>query len=656
MRQLRRQLLCTLTAIATLVACPVAGAGSYLDPDARVFTIELPQHLGAAQAVALPDGAIVISPSQGRTALWLLRPDGTVSALPIYQPYINAIGPLGGDVVLSSGARVLRLRVPSQLTGIADLAAAAPPDESFEALAGLDDQTIVAIGAERRVWRIRMDGSAQRLPLGVAALPAIAPLAGGTFAFVQQRLNSPDRPRLVAVGPQGQQTVLSDNPLVVVSTGAVLASGDGRVLFVRETADVEHEELALAASDGTTQAVAVLPGPAPARDAQDGIPLTQLRRIQPLVVAADGSLLFDGEDGRLRAVVPADSPRPRIAIAPDVMRAVAEPALPYISGTDGALDLTVQLDGSVVMHVAGATVAGAGELPLPSTLPHGRLSLRLRFDGPAGIALSSLPLDTRTELPIRDARDAIAKVVTGRAADEGGGIETTVGRCVRRSPLAVRCVLIEAVWGSDLAHARSSTRTPKNWEDATLTDGAIRVQSVPFAPGDARPPPVLRLTFARHQHFGRAVRFTLALRAHAGAPVNATATIRIGRRHRTIHRRLRGIGIWHGYVPIRAVTSRPPRRRPLTVELGIAARANLGPDIYEMSRSDTLEVRAIGSSGTSRSAHTATSGRAKRCSRHLPDGHDCTRRLVQNSGLLHTRRSGVRVPLAPLARATLTIR
>lgn len=197
---------------------------------------------------------------------------------------------------------------------------------TLSAIAALDDGAI-AVAAGHDIWRLRAGGSRRlTLPRDVARLVR---LPGGAFGALLTSGNllvveRDGAPRMIASGVTGGFTVTSDGRMV-------------------GTTEVEgRPALTLIGRDGTRarqewDATGLLGG-------GEGVALRGLpwRGIVSAAVATDDSLLFATRESRIRAVVPADSQRPRVAITQPTFDSARSGRIGYYAGVPGRLALDVQ--------------------------------------------------------------------------------------------------------------------------------------------------------------------------------------------------------------------------------------------------------------------------------------------------------------------------
>src|SRR4051794_23386597 len=146
----------TLGACVVLMAAPAAArAGSFLDPDARLFTLHWPHGPSAdpGRLRALPDGSVIFASPISEdvaAALWRLRLDGRIERLAWAGPTVgDAVDRRGNLVLIRPGSTVierldLRTRRRSIIADLARAGGSTRPHFSQAALlAGLDDGAVV---------------------------------------------------------------------------------------------------------------------------------------------------------------------------------------------------------------------------------------------------------------------------------------------------------------------------------------------------------------------------------------------------------------------------------------------------------------------------------------------------------------------------------
>jgi hypothetical protein len=126
----------------------------------------------------------------------------------------------------------------------------------------------------------------------------------------------------------------------------------------------------------------------------------------------------------LRGLVPAGSPRARIALRPSAWREFAGGVIPYQAGAAGVVRVTVRRPGRpVLMDRTATTNGGLGQLRSGRALPRGRYDVHLVLMTPAGgVTQTRARIDTRRRLRWRK-RDApsIASSAAATATMVTGG-------------------------------------------------------------------------------------------------------------------------------------------------------------------------------------------------------------------------------------------
>jgi hypothetical protein len=443
-----------------------------------------------------------------------------------------------------SGHGIERLDVH---TGALTPLPALPENSGLDSLAVLADGSVVAstyehvfaIAAGGKVTTLEGPLYAELVPLGhrfvfssaeglavqaliggpqtLAAGPFSGPLAasgdGGVLALaygepaIDRREDEPARGRCSRFAPPSCTDWSGSNPLTITRVGA----------------------------DGTaTPLLALPPRPATALGDGDGLPLSgellQGEETGLLALADDGSLLFTDPSGHLRALVPPESPRPRIALTS------FGAAVRYTASAPGTATISVR--GRLTVRAS----ASDGEIRLPSAPPPGRYRIELRLTTlTGGTAKTVQQVDTRRILPLRDARSALREAYEDSHGDEGGGDRNKLGGCTRRSAREVRCGVLyqELIHPFDGPHVGS-------WEiygiraarvTATLLSDGIHTRSRLLAHGYDPPKHCLRAT---------AKGLTMRIRARCSVHVRVAAHLRWpgGRATPVVSRRLRRGQSW----------------------------------------------------------------------------------------------------------------
>jgi hypothetical protein len=308
--------------------------------------------------------------------------------------------------------------------------------------------------------------------------------------------------------------------------GPIVPSGDGGVLAMRS----ERGSLGGSESDARRTIVRVgqdgavtsllTPSTRPLQTLGNGDGLTLFRHELPtgqsdgyggaFALTSDGTLLFtedfdfDRPGTGLRALVPAASLRPRIALTQGAFAAFARGSIRYIAPVPGTVHVIARRrgDGGVVEGLGQVTQAGEGELALRSVPSPGRYTLRLELATGSGAAATVAHLDTRRVLPRREARSALKSAYEDSDGDEGGSMGTTLGTCRHRAPRKIRCQLLYFDYGYEFDGPHvgqwSYVDEPFAWVTATLLNDGIHtdMRSLPHV----RYEPRTCLDVATHRH------------------------------------------------------------------------------------------------------------------------------------------------------------
>ncbi len=359
-----RRAVAALVAMAVVAVAPAgARAGSFLDRDARVFTLQwpdgpLPVDLvqGVRSLCALPGGAVLFAQDMRGPNLWRLRLDGRAGRPAWAGPVWGLTTEPGGTplAVGGTGATVQRLDlVARRAVTVGDL----PATRAARWIAALDDGSI-AVSDGAGLWRLAPGGSPAALPHR-GLVRGLAPLTGGALAVLD------DRGVITRLAPDGAR-----RRLVTHARGALASLGDGRLVTVTTDAAGRRAALTVVGERG----VAVRYGGIPLPRSADGATLRRMRwpPTRAMVVASDGSLVFATRDDRIRALVPRDSPRPRVAIN----GLFGGGRVGYFAGAPGVLTLDVLRENRTVARVTRRTRRGRGALRLAL---HGAYDLVLRL-------------------------------------------------------------------------------------------------------------------------------------------------------------------------------------------------------------------------------------------------------------------------------------
>lgn len=553
----------SLVALSLLLAPSSARAGSFLDPDAGLFTLVRPDPRLEARGQralgrlrALPDGgALFVVVRTGR--LWRMSPDGRTEPL----RWAGAVGsvavePAGTVLVARPGkTKLLRLDLRARRrTTVKDLADAPGYRRrrglGITALAALDDgSTAAAIGSD--LWRIAPRGALRRISYNRFVV-AMAALRGGAFGILT---GNGDVSRVEADGT---------NHHLASGASDALAAGPADTLVT--TTDPASPALTSLAMDGGAErypwdSAGVL-------GAAEGLPLRRLRwqGVTSMVVAVDGTLLFTTMGNRLRAVVPSGSRRARVAITQASFDSFRTGRVHYFAGAPGRLELEIRRGERTVQRVVTSTAGGEGEVGFQPPGP-GAYDLRLRLATPSALTEGHAHVDIRSLLPIREGSNAISAQRTDTAGDEGGAVGTEVGRCGRIAARIVECVVMAVEYGSnfdDDLPQYSGTKAPTALARGALrNDGAVLTEIRPIEA--TRRAPGLTFTVPERQRFGGdgliAARIAAvdAGRASVSAVVRATGVER-GFVISAAARQLKAGGAWGVVLQVPAQKARTIRR------------------------------------------------------------------------------------------------
>lgn len=486
-----------------------APAGTWRDPEARVFTLQrddgpLPLRLShslVSPMVGLPDGSLLFTvprPYGLGEDFWWLHVDGRLESLNWAGPVdLLAVDAEGAPLIVRSDRpkTVERLDLARRdVVTVADLSSG--PESSIRIiahLAGLDDGSIVVADSEHI---LRIDHGA------IAAVPfsghinGVAALSGGAFA-VDAGLAG-----LIRVNPDGSSTPLvklkSNFELISDGSGGLLtdAGAPGALTSIDQFGHVTR----YAWDDSHTLGDG------------DGVELAQfpwgLTPFSPtpfplaMAVAGDGSLVFATSAGHLRALVPPDSARLRVAIDQRTYQSFARGQIQYRAGVPGALALEVRQGRRSVARTTGTTTGGEGTLLIPPIREPNEYDLRLRLDTGQAVAEARARLDTRRVLSRHDAVRALTETYAWTDADEGGGRGAKLGPCHRLALGAFTCLLLELNWRNGLRtydwnDELHAIETPQAIVNASLRADGIRPRGrqLEHPPRPAR----LQLTAPRRQ-------------------------------------------------------------------------------------------------------------------------------------------------------------
>jgi hypothetical protein len=590
-----------LVAWLALVGCvPVARGATFADPGARVFTL-VPS--GSVSALAELSNGDVVFALRGQHdyrgdvpgKLMRMTPDGVVHV-------VRA----DGAVVLAAESPSTVLRVPEPafggpsvrvlervnvLTGAVSQVAELPGNWSasfgesdIDAVTVLDDGTVL-VASLGGMFEITPAGLVQPLPKGADLTVwhgALASLPGGRFAYHSGE-------HLFVGNLAGEQRLLARG----LFAGPLAASTDGGVLAMRldcpdagESNEAACVTLVRVGSDGAMSTLLkVKQRPYAALGNGDGLPLFAPElptgsddSTGAIALARDGSLLFaddesfDGPGTGLRALVPPDSSRPRIAISRDGFARFQRGVIGFAAGVPGAISVSARDLETAALIGGRGQAAGAGELALQSVPPPGRYRVRLRLTtATAGGAETIAYLDTRRTLPLREARAALKPAYEFSDGDEGGALGTELGRCRREALRVVDCLLLDFsyVYAFDGPEVGRwwYTAQPLGWTIATLLNDGVHTSDRVRSSSDLAPEPCVDVETTRRSHVGATGRLNVR--------VTATCTLRV---HVAVHLRWRTHGAKHEKVLaiIRALAGREPRAMEFRLPLGARTAIRAG--------------------------------------------------------------------------------
>jgi hypothetical protein len=554
--------------LASVALAPTARGADFTDPGARVFTLETDPAVSAV--AALPGGDIVYSVAG--EALVRLSADGASHVVRTDGAYLLAASssgtvlrvpePLAGHPVVRRVERVdLETGSVSRLGTLPGRWQGNAARSAIDALTVLDDGTAIA-ATTAGFYTIAPAGGVRHIPHPATAnVPhgGLAPLPHGRFAY-------PEGNQLMAGDRSGGRWLLARGTL----QGPIAASGDGGVLatFVEYTLPRTVTVVHVGTDGGVAPRLALPSRPFAALGDGDGLPLFQEDAPTDwytgvLALAGDGSLLFASDPSKghgLRALVPPGSIRPRIAPTQEAFTTAANGRVGFTAGVPGTVSAIVERGGAVLAEGRGeATQPGPGELTIAPIPAPGRYQLRLRLTTAAGSTDSLAPLDTRTLLPLGEARTALTAGYENSDGDEGGSAGSELGDCRRDAPRVVRCALLEYVTFYVLGgpHSGESGQVDgfAGWVTATLLGDGVHTadDGLPGALSDPRP--CLTVTIPRHQHAGARRGLLARVRARCTGRVTVTADLRWHTGHTTLTR-ARTLRRGHTWQP----TLRPPRQ------------------------------------------------------------------------------------------------
>ena len=523
-----------LALIAMATGAGAASAGSFADPDARVFTLvwKTPGHDGperlAGKLRALPDGSVLFVRGSARPMLWRLYPDGRLERLGWAGRVLALAVDHDGAPLIVRARRTaierldLAARTRSEVADVARAPGFSPGGFVAGAfLAVLADRTVVVSDGER-VWRFTADRRFERLT-GAYPVGGMVALPDGSYVVLQGEALTSYVP-----GRAGRSLA----PDFEFAGGLTALPDGGLATTARTVLDGRRPTLALVRPDGAVSRFDWSDAATLGRG--DGLPLARVPWPTPasMALAADGSLLYS-VGSQIRAVVPADSSRPRVAISQSTYQALSEGRVDFFAGTPGTVTLEVLRDGAVVQRAHATATAGDNSLRLRAALPPRRYDLRLRLSTPVATVEARAHVDLRARVPTAEATRAIAPTL-GSDGDDAGGAGSELERCEHLAPLLVSCVVDEFEWGSNEYDDHETFRyASRSAPVATasgelLRDGRIRTAEQPLA--GARSAPELRFALRQRQRLARALRGRVVTEERARAKLSAVVDARRGDR------------------------------------------------------------------------------------------------------------------------------
>jgi hypothetical protein len=448
--------------------------------------------------------------------------------------------------------------------------------DGLTALATFADGSILVAGGVH-YWQISQAGTVHRLPqTTVTAADEMVALPGQRFAATfGPNLDTID----ARTGSVQELSTAIQDPIAPSGDGAILTSAkrDGRWAIVRVATDGTITPLTyagpadadpLGAGDGL--ALGALPAvPFTNRPDLEGFRAGPLRS-RPTAPCCSPTPSGPRRRDGLRALVPADSQRPRIALTQHGWDTLASGTVGYLAGVAGTVHADVRTRGDTLIVSAHATAhAGEGKLTLGARIPPGRYRLTLRLTTTRGAAASTAALDTRSALPVAQARAALSGSYAHSDGDEGGRAGVKVGECRRKAPRRVWCMLRAFETTSDLR------RQPSMWGEASVPAGGatatLRSDGLHVGPAtyvhDQWPYPQERVTLAgaTRQHAGHQTSVGLTVWTNQATRVRLTvvahwrdARQRTGRQAVTLAGDVTPNHPWRARVP----SERAPPQRP----------------------------------------------------------------------------------------------
>jgi hypothetical protein len=219
--------------------------------------------------------------------------------------------------------------------------------------------------------------------------------------------------------------------------------------------------------------------------------------------------------------------------------------------------VAIRRERDVVAAADGVAASpGAGDVALPVPLAPGTYTLDLALTTPAATVSSArIPVDTRSKLPLRDARRALRREYVWSEGDEGGVEGVALGECRREDALTATCRLrsffrSRIAWGPPGFWARTDALIGR--ASATLRADGIRTRST-WPNADCEFDHFCaRITAPARQHVARSDHLAVRVRSRRAARARMTVKLRwrTGERHTarrtlTLRHRLRPHTAWH---------------------------------------------------------------------------------------------------------------
>jgi hypothetical protein len=541
------------TAFAPSSSARSGAEGSFLDPDARVFTLKWPVDDGyqpppdLSSQAAFPDGSVLLN-GLPQTRLW---PSGAVTVVSVAA---DIVGPAETLLKVDRGNLVRFDPTTGSSAPVANIG-------SGRSLILLDDGRLV-FHRDQLLWSIEADGAIREIPGGPIDGVALAPIAGGRFVVLTQDA-------LVLVEPDGARRVLR----TVACCRWIWPLRDGRVLV--SDAYIGGPVLDVVDANGTITPITRAPRRVYGNG--DGVSAAD-QAVWPgydAVHAADGSLLFlhtAVHRTSVRAVVPAGSTRARVAFAQRAFETFREGRVSYLAPVAGQLELELRSGRKVIERVRAEASGPEGELTLSRPPSVGAYELRLRLRTPDGGAEARADMDTRKALPMAEAVRRLREEYAFSDGDEAFQFGSSVRTCARRSARRIRCLRREYEWSAkvDGTDDWQSYATPNALVDALL--GLDGIRTTVDERGFDTPKVVVSVTATRQQTGVIRFKATIGQRSR----VTAVATIRIpGRRSpltvRAV-RQFRAKGAWNGRLRLPAAAKGRRLNAGLTVRASVPTR------------------------------------------------------------------------------------